>query len=123
MNTESQTMAGVRERVISPIDGSVYAEFDLASGAEIEATVERAVRAQDAWKRVPLAERSAICRRMTDLMVARADAIGTELTWQIGRPVTQSPFEIRRGFQERARYMVDGAEEALADVVMEPKDG
>ena len=122
-NTESRTTAGARVSVISPIDGSVYAEFDLPSGAEIEGTVERAVRAQDAWKRVPLTERSAICRRMTDVMVERADAIGTELTWQIGRPVTQSPFEIRRGFQERARYMVDVAGGALADVVMEPKDG
>ena len=119
----SEAIAGVRQRVISPVDGSVYAEFDLPSGAEIEATLERAVRAQDAWKRVPLAERSAICRRMTDLMVERADAIGTELTWQIGRPVKQSPFEIRRGFQERARYMVDVAGDALADDVLEPKDG
>ncbi len=114
--------ATARERVISPVDGSVYTEFDLPSGAQIEATLERAVRAQDAWKRVPLTERSAICRRMTDLMVERADAIGTELTWQIGRPVTQSPFEIRRGFQERARYMIDVAADALTDVVMEPKD-
>ena len=48
---------------------------------------------------------------------------GTELTWQIGRPVTQTPFEIRRGFQERARYMSDVAAEALSDVVLEPKDG
>jgi len=115
--------ATARERVISPVDGSVYAEFDLPSGAEIEATVERAVRAQDAWRRVTLAERSAICRRMTDVMLERAEAIGTALTWQIGRPVTQSPFEIRRGFQERARYMIDVAEDALGDVVIEPKDG
>ena len=119
----SEAIAGVRQRVISPVDGSVYAEFDLASGAGIETTIERAVRAQAAWKRVPLAERCAICRRMTDLMVDRADAIGGELTWQIGRPVTQSPFEIRRGFQERARYMVDVAADTLADVVIEPKDG
>jgi acyl-CoA reductase-like NAD-dependent aldehyde dehydrogenase len=105
------------------VDGSVYAEFDVPSGAEIEATVERAVAAQELWKRVPLSERAAICRRMTDLMVERAAAIGTELTWQIGRPVTQSPFEIRRGFQERARYMVDVAGDALADVVVDPKDG
>ena len=115
--------ATARQRVISPVDGSVYAEFDLPSGAEIEATVERAVRAQESWKRVPLSERAAICRRMTDLMVERAEAIGTELTWQIGRPVTQSPFEIRRGFQERARYMVDVAGDALADVVIDPRDG
>src|ERR1044072_2753253 len=95
-----------RRHVISPIDGSVYTAFELPSAADIEATIDRAVRAQDAWKHVPLAERSAICRRMTDLMVERADAIGTELTWQIGRPVVQSPFEIRRGVQERARYMI-----------------
>ena len=123
MNTNSQTIRGARQHVISPVDGSVYAEFDLPSGAEIESTLAHAVRAQDAWKRVPLAERSAICRRMTDVMVERADAIGTELTWQIGRPVTQSPFEIRRGFQERARYMIDVAGSALADEVMEPKEG
>lgn len=119
----SEAIAGARQRVISPVDGSIYAEFDPPSAAEIEATVARAVRAQDPWKRMPLAERSAICRRMTDRMVERADAIGTELTWQIGRPLSQSPFEIRRGFQERARYMVDVAADALADVVMEPKDG
>jgi acyl-CoA reductase-like NAD-dependent aldehyde dehydrogenase len=119
----SEAMTGTRQRVISPVDGSIYAEFDLPSGAEIEATVARAVRAQDSWKRVPLVDRSTICRRMTDLMVERADAIGAELTWQIGRPVTQSPFEIRRGFQERARYMIDVAADTLADTAIEPKDG
>jgi acyl-CoA reductase-like NAD-dependent aldehyde dehydrogenase len=119
----SEAMTGTRQRVISPVDGSIYAEFDLPSGAEIEATVARAVRAQDSWKRVPLVDRSTICRRMTDLMVERADAIGAELTWQIGRPVTQSPFEIRRGFQERARYMIDVAADTLADTAVEPKDG
>jgi acyl-CoA reductase-like NAD-dependent aldehyde dehydrogenase len=119
----SEAITGTRQRVISPIDGSVYAEFDLPSGADIEAALEAGARAQEAWKRVPLAERSAICRRMAALMVERADDIGTELSWQIGRPITQSPFEIRRGFQERARYMIDVAERSLADVVMEPKDG
>ena len=49
-------------------------------------------------------------------MVERADELGTELTWQMGRPLAQSPFEIRRGFQERARYMIDIAADALADV-------
>lgn len=119
----SEAISGARERVISPVDGSVYAEFDRPPAGEIESTVARAVRAQETWKRAPLAERAAVCRRMTDIMVERADAIGTELTWQIGRPVAQSPFEIRRGFQERARYMIDVAGDALADVVMEPKDG
>ena len=119
----NEPVTGTRQRVISPVDGSVYAEFDLPSDADIEAALEAGARAQEAWKRAPLAERSAICRRMAALMVERADDIGTELSWQIGRPITQSPFEIRRGFQERARYMIDVAEQSLADVVMEPKDG
>jgi acyl-CoA reductase-like NAD-dependent aldehyde dehydrogenase len=119
----SDAITGTRQRVISPVDGSVYTEFDLPSGADIEAALEAGARAHEAWRRVPLAERSAICRRMAVLMVERADDIGTELSWQIGRPITQSPFEIRRGFQERARYMIDVAEQSLADVVMEPKEG
>ena len=119
----SDAITSTRQRVISPVDGSVYAEFDLPSDANIEAALEGGARAQEGWKRVPLAERSAICRRMAALMVERADDIATELSWQIGRPITQSPFEIRRGFQERARYMIDVAEQSLADVVIEPKDG
>ena len=80
-------------------------------------------RAQRDWKRVPVAERAAICRRMVALMVERADQLATELTWQIGRPLTQTPFEIRRGFQERANYMIDIAPAMLADVGVEPRDG
>ena len=72
---------------------------------------------------MPVAERAAICRRMVALMVERADQLATELTWQIGRPVTQTPFEIRRGFQERANYMIDIAPAMLADVDVEPRDG
>src|SRR4029079_6286834 len=98
--------ATARQHVISPVDGSIYTEFDLPSGAEIEATVERAVRAQDGWNRAPLMERSSICKRMTGLMVERADEIGTELTWQIGRPVTQSALRIRPGLHDRARHSV-----------------
>jgi acyl-CoA reductase-like NAD-dependent aldehyde dehydrogenase len=104
------------EQVISPIDGSVYAEYALASGDAIEAAIERAVAAQAAWKRVSIAERGAICRRMVAWMVERADETGTELTWQMGRPVAHSPFEIRRGFDERSRHMIDIAAGALADI-------
>lgn len=111
------------QQVISPIDGSVYAEYALASGDAIQTTLERAVAAQAAWKRVSLVERGAICRRMVTWMVERADEVGAELTWQMGRPVAHSPFEIRRGFEERSRHMIDVAADALADIVAEPQPG
>jgi acyl-CoA reductase-like NAD-dependent aldehyde dehydrogenase len=110
-------------KTISPVDGSVCAEYELASAAAIDAALDLAVRAQRSWKRVPIGDRAAVCRRAVGLMVARTDQLATELTWQMGRPIAQSPLEIRRGFQERAAYMIDAAEGALADIAIEPKEG
>ena len=41
---------------------------------------QRAVEAQRDWRRVPVAERAAICTRMVEWCVARADELGEELT-------------------------------------------
>jgi acyl-CoA reductase-like NAD-dependent aldehyde dehydrogenase len=111
------------QQVISPIDGSVYIEFGLASEQAIDAVLRRATEAQRRWRSVSVSERAEICRRMVAIMVDRADQLATELTWQIGRPVTQTPFEIRRGFQERAFYMIDAAPEMLADVDVGERPG
>jgi acyl-CoA reductase-like NAD-dependent aldehyde dehydrogenase len=108
-------------KTISPVDGSVYVERDFAADATIEAALGKALTAQARWKRVPVHERAAICRRMTEWCVARADLLGEELTRQMGRPIAYSPNEIRRGFQERALYMCAIAEEALADMAIEKK--
>jgi acyl-CoA reductase-like NAD-dependent aldehyde dehydrogenase len=110
-------------KTISPVDGSVYVERELAADAAIDIALERAVTAQKLWKQVPVRERAAVCRRMTEWCVARADLLGEELTRQMGRPIAYSPGEIRRGFQERALYMCSIAEEALADVGIAPKEG
>ena len=109
-------MKPLLQRTISPVDGSVYVErgFDRLVRGEL---------AQPAWKQVPVAERAAICRRMADWCVANADQLGEELTWQIGRPIAQSPGEIRRGFHERVKYMSGIAEETLADLAVEKKAG
>jgi acyl-CoA reductase-like NAD-dependent aldehyde dehydrogenase len=111
------------QRTITPVDGSVYVERPLASEQEIERALARAVEAQKAWKQVPVAERAAICRRMAEWCVAKADELATELSWQMGRPVAQSPGELRRGFHERALYMCETAESALGDIQVAPKPG
>jgi acyl-CoA reductase-like NAD-dependent aldehyde dehydrogenase len=111
------------QQTISPVDGSVYAEFELASEQTIDAALQRATGAQRDWKHVPVSERATVCRRMVENMMQRVDQLATELTWQIGRPLTQTPFEIRRGFQERTTYMVDIGPDALADVTLDPREG
>src|SRR5205823_7480065 len=116
-------MKPLLQRTISPVDGSVYVERAPASDQVIEQALEASVTAQPGWKKVPVAERAAICRRMADWCMANADQLGEELTWQIGRPIAQSPGEIRRGFHERVEYMSGIAEEALADLAVEKKAG
>ena len=110
-------------QTISPIDGAVCAEFALSSIRDIEQALDKGVRVFAEWKRVPLHERIAICRRMVDWMVERADDIGAEITRQMGRPIAHSPLEIRRGFRERALHMLDIASDALADVAASPAPG
>src|SRR5688500_11779238 len=106
-------------RTVTPIDGSVVVERPLASDAEIEATLARAVEAQRRWREVPVAERAALCTRAIEWCVAHADDLGAELTSQMGRAIAHSPFELRRGFQERGNYMAKIAASALADIEVE----
>ncbi|MGH9768672.1 MAG: aldehyde dehydrogenase family protein [Blastocatellia bacterium] len=110
------------QRTITPIDSSLYVERELASPKQIENALNQAVSAQQSWKRAPVAERVAVCKRMLEWLLERADQIGEELTWQIGRPIAYSPFEIRRGFQERVNYMAEIAGRELADILIEPKE-
>src|SRR5688500_1719035 len=111
------------QRTITPVDGSIYLTRTVASVQAIEKALSRATKAQQTWKRVPVAERAAICRRMADWCVGKADELATELSWQMGRPVSQTPGELKRGFHERALYMCDISEEALKDLDVGKKDG
>jgi acyl-CoA reductase-like NAD-dependent aldehyde dehydrogenase len=106
-------------RTVTPIDGSVVVERPLASDGEIETTLARAMEAQRRWREVPVAERAAICTRAIEWCVDRADELGAELTSQMGRAIAHSPFELRRGFQERGKYMAGIAATALADIEVE----
>ena len=106
-------------RTVTPIDGSVVVERPLASDAEIEAALARAAEAQRRWRDVPVAERAAVCTRAVEWCVAAADELGAELTTQMGRAIAHSPFELRRGFQERGKYMAGIAAAALADIEVE----
>src|SRR3546814_20450175 len=47
---------------------------------------------------------------------------GPELAWEMGRPVRLVPGELR-GFEERARHMIEIASAALSPVDPSPKEG
>ncbi|MCF0061231.1 aldehyde dehydrogenase family protein [Dyadobacter chenwenxiniae] len=111
------------QKTISPIDGSVYVERTLAEPQDVEAALVNAIASQKEWRKTSLDEREAICRKAVEYFLDNADEIGLELTWQMGRPVRYTANEIRKGFQERAHYMISIAQKALADVEVEEISG
>lgn len=111
------------QKTISPIDGSVYVERTLAEPQDVDIALVKAVAAQKEWRKTSLVEREAICRKAVEYFLNNADEIGLELTWQMGRPIRYTANEIRKGFQERASYMISIASKALADVEVEEISG
>lgn len=109
-------------RLISPVDGSLYAERPYASSSQLEQALSSAREAQRAWRELNIEQRAGYCLKAVEAMLAMADQIVPELAWQMGRPVRYGAGELR-GFEERARYMIGIAARALADVVPPPKDG
>ena len=107
---------------VSPVDGRVYASRRVASKKEIAAAFAAAHAAQEQWKRQPIAERAAYCSAAVDAMIAMTEEIVPELAWQMGRPVRYGGGELR-GFEERARYMITIAEEALSNLDPGPTEG
>ena len=108
--------------VISPIDGSVWHSEPATAPANVEAAVARCVRQQRDWARRALPDRIAILDRFASILEARQDAYGLELTHQMGRPLSQTPGEIR-GAVDRARQMAQIAPAALADIEPDPQSG
>src|ERR1700722_11347596 len=110
-------------KIISPIDGSIVAERPSATQVEIDAALAEAQKAQQKWRKTPLAERARFCTAAVEAMLAMADEIVPELARQMGRPVCFGKNEILGGFQARARHMIEIAPAALADQVPAPIDG
>jgi acyl-CoA reductase-like NAD-dependent aldehyde dehydrogenase len=102
---------------ISPIDGSVYASRPVLTLAAAKDAAARARTAQPGWAGRPLAERVALVRRAVEIIGTQTDRMTTELAHQMGRPVRYGG-EFG-GFAERATYMADIAERALAPTIVE----
>jgi acyl-CoA reductase-like NAD-dependent aldehyde dehydrogenase len=109
------------QKTISPIDGSVYVELELATAAVIDEALDRARSAQRAWRGTSIEDRAKILSRFCDEFESQRNDIATELTWQMGRPIRYSPSEVN-GTLERARHMITIAPLALADIDAGPKE-
>ncbi|MEP2783324.1 MAG: aldehyde dehydrogenase family protein [Pseudoruegeria sp.] len=101
---------------ISPIDESVFAQRVPSSHDQAIQLIANVRKAQAAWAARPLQERIDLVMAGVAAVGAMNDEIVVELAKMMGRPVRYGG-EFG-GFNERASYMAEIAEDALADIVV-----
>lgn len=109
-------------KTYSPIDNSLYVERPFAGSNDIDTVLQKATEASKLWALSSFDERQEYCLAAVEAIVANKEAIATEICWQMGRPIRYAQGEIN-GFEERARYMISQASNALATLELPQKNG
>ncbi|KPF87876.1 aldehyde dehydrogenase [Novosphingobium sp. AAP93] len=74
----------------SPITGKVITSLARSSAADVEAALDAAHAAKDAWGRTSPAERALILNRIADRMEANLALLATAETWDNGKPIRET---------------------------------
>ncbi|HET7837963.1 MAG TPA: NAD-dependent succinate-semialdehyde dehydrogenase [Variovorax sp.] len=80
--------------VVNPASGQPIGSVPLCGSAETVRAIAAAEVAQRAWARRPAKERSAILRKLNDLMLANQDDLALIMTTEQGKPLAESKGEI-----------------------------
>ncbi|VTU13495.1 Succinate-semialdehyde dehydrogenase [NADP(+)] GabD [Variovorax sp. SRS16] len=80
--------------VINPANGQQIGTVPMCGTDETVRAIAAAETAQKAWARVPAKERSAILRKLNDLMLANVDDLALIMTTEQGKPLAEAKGEI-----------------------------
>jgi aldehyde dehydrogenase len=75
---------------VSPITGQKVCSIARSDKADIEAALDSAHQAADAWGRTSVAERALILNRIADRMEANLEKLATAETWDNGKPIRET---------------------------------
>lgn len=108
-------------KVISPVNGAVYAERVPLTTDDARAVVARARVARKEWAARPLDDRIALVKAGAAELSAMGDRIAADLAGQMGRPIRFGKGEMG-GVNARTDYMAGIAAETLAPKMVEDSD-
>lgn len=80
--------------VTDPATGEIIATCADGGAADATAAIEAAHQAFQTWKRTSAYERSAILRKVADLLLERVEPLGRLLTREMGKPIAEAKAEI-----------------------------
>ena len=80
--------------VTNPANGQTLGSVPMCGAAETERAIAAADVAQRIWARVPAKERTAVLRKLNDLLLANADDLAQIMTAEQGKPLAEARGEI-----------------------------
>jgi len=104
---------------ISPITGRAICEIARSDAADIEAALDAAHAAKDAWGRTSAAERALILNRIADRMEANLGKLALAETWDNGKPIRETTAADLPLAVDHFRYFagaIRGQEGALSEI-------
>ena len=104
---------------ISPIDEAVIAHVSAGTATEVDQAVRAAQEAFPAWAVLPVAERSAILRRVADIIEQRVEDLAKVETRDNGALLRSHLRGVMPRVSANFRYFADFAEEQLGHPDME----
>lgn len=107
---------------ISPVTNKPILTRNGVSDADLASIPEAAVRAFESYRRTSFADRQKIVKKALTLLGERQDALGKELTEQMGRPIAYTPKEVSTAVL-RGQYLLKISEDALKDTEGEAEKG
>ncbi|PPC86401.1 MAG: aldehyde dehydrogenase, partial [Methylocystis sp.] len=75
---------------VSPITGQKICEIARSDKDDVEAALDAAHAAKDAWGRTSVAERAIILNRIADVMEANLGLLAAAETWDNGKPIRET---------------------------------
>ena len=80
--------------VRNPATGEILGTVPAFGAAETRRAIEAAGRAYPGWRALTAKERSAVLRRLFDLMMANADDLALLMTSEQGKPLAEAKGEV-----------------------------
>src|SRR6266568_1137060 len=74
----------------SPVNGKLLCEIARSNEQDVEAALDAAHAAKDAWGRTSVAERSVILNKIADRMEENLDLLALAETWDNGKPIRET---------------------------------
>jgi acyl-CoA reductase-like NAD-dependent aldehyde dehydrogenase len=117
------TMSAETITTISPITGAPILTRQGVSEADFSALLSTSQKAFETFRHThPLAARQEIVKKALGILASKADALGREITEQMGRPIAYTPKEVATAVK-RGEYLLKVSNEVLADTPGEKEEG